>query len=176
MSQRVAIYARVSTQTGQTIENQLRDLHAVATRLGWIVVAVHTDEGISGAKRRDQRPGYDALLKGVARREFDLIAAWSVCRLGRSLQDLVGFLGEVQNRQVGLYLHVQGLDTTTPAGRALFGMLGVFSEFERAMIRDRVRAGLGSNPCAGYTPRSSADGSRSGRGDPRHADERQRYP
>ena len=154
MSQRVAIYARVSTQTGQTIENQLRDLHAVATRLGWIVVAVHTDEGISGAKRRDQRPGYDALLKGVARREFDLIAAWSVCRLGRSLQDLVGFLGEVQNRQVGLYLHVQGLDTTTPAGRALFGMLGVFSEFERAMIRDRVRAGL---------DRTRAQGTRLGR-------------
>ncbi|CAO4132291.1 recombinase family protein [Methylorubrum extorquens] len=154
MEKRVAIYARVSTQSGQTVENQLRDLHAVAARLGWIVVAVFTDEGISGAKGREQRPGYDALLKGIARREFDLIAAWSVCRLGRSLQDLVGFLGEVQNRQVGLYLHVQGLDTTTPAGRALFGMLGVFSEFERAMIRDRVRAGL---------DRTRAKGTRLGR-------------
>lgn len=154
MSQRVALYARVSTAQGQTVENQLRDLHAVAARLGWVVVAVFTDEGVSGAKGRDKRPGYDALLKGIARREFDLIAAWSVCRLGRSLQDLVAFLSEVQSRQIGLYLHVQGLDTTTPAGRALFGMLGVFSEFERAMIRDQVRAGL---------DRTRAKGTRLGR-------------
>ncbi|GJD76588.1 recombinase family protein [Methylobacterium goesingense] len=154
MEKRVAIYARVSTQSGQTVENQLREIHAVAARLGWVVVAVFTDEGISGAKGRERRPGYDALLKGVARREFDLIAAWSVCRLGRSLQDLVGFLGEIQARQIGLYLHVQGLDTTTPAGRALFGMLSVFSEFERAMIRDRVQAGL---------DRTRAKGTRLGR-------------
>lgn len=154
MQKRVALYARVSTGQNQTVENQLRDLHAVAARLGWIVVAVFTDEGISGAKGREQRPGYDALLKGIARREFDLIAAWSVCRLGRSLQDLVTFLGEVQNRGVGLYLHVQGLDTTTPSGRAMFGMISVFSEFERAMIRDRVLAGLN---------RTRAKGTRLGR-------------
>ncbi len=146
MEKRVALYARVNTSQNQTVENQLRDLHVVAARLGWIVVSVFTDEGISGAKGREQRPGYDALLKGIARREFDLIAAWSVCRLGRSLQDLVAFLGEVQNRQVGLYLHVQGLDTTTPAGRALFGILSVFSEFEQAMIRDRASAGLDRTP------------------------------
>lgn len=126
----------------------------MAARLGWVVVAVFTDKGVSGAKGRDKRLGYDALLKGIARREFDLIAAWSVCSLGRSLQDLVAFLGEVQSRQIGLYLHVQGLDTTTPAGRALFGMLGVFSEFERAMIRDRVQAGL---------DRTRAKGTRLGR-------------
>ena len=119
-----------------------------------MVVAVFTDEGVSGAKGREQRPGYDALLKGIARREFDLVAAWSVCRLGRSLQDLVAFLSEVQSRRVGLYLHVQGLDTTTPAGRALFGMLGVFAEFERSMIRDRVLAGLN---------RTRAKGTRLGR-------------
>jgi DNA invertase Pin-like site-specific DNA recombinase len=142
MSRRIALYARVSTDQNQTVENQLGELHAAAARLGWVVVAVFTDEGVSGAKGREQRPGYDALLKGIARREFDLVAAWSVCRLGRSLQDLVGFLSEVQSRRIGLYLHVQGLDTTTPAGRALFGMLSVFSEFERAMIRDRVVAGL----------------------------------
>src|SRR5205085_11163900 len=91
---------------------------------------------------RDQRPGFDRLLKGVARKDFDLIAAWSVCRLGRSLQDLVSFLGEINARGIGLYLHKQGLDTTTPAGRAMFGMLSVFSSFEREMIADRVRAGL----------------------------------
>jgi DNA invertase Pin-like site-specific DNA recombinase len=142
MTKRVALYARVSTDKNQTVENQLRQLNEVAVRLGWTVVAVHTDEGISGAKGRDQRPGFDALLKGVARREFDLIAAWSVCRLGRSLQDLVTFLADVQARGVDLYLHQQAIDTSTPSGRMLFQLLSVFSEFERAMIRSRVVAGL----------------------------------
>jgi DNA invertase Pin-like site-specific DNA recombinase len=142
MTKRVAFYARVSTDKVQTTENQLCELQAVALRLGWTVVAVYTDEGISGSKGRDKRPGLDALLRGVARREFDLIATWSVCRLGRSLPDLVNFLGDVQAKGVDLYLHVQGLDTSTPSGRMLFQMLGVFAEFERAMIRDRVVAGL----------------------------------
>src|SRR3954463_13527557 len=105
MTKRVAFYARVSTDKAQTPENQLRELQAVAVRLGWTVVAVFTDEGISGAKGRDKRPGLDALLKGVSRREFDLVATWSVCRLGRSLPDLVSFLGDVQAKGVDLYLH-----------------------------------------------------------------------
>jgi DNA invertase Pin-like site-specific DNA recombinase len=143
MTKRVALYGRISTDTkNQTVENQLRELQAVAARLGWLVVAVYTDEGVSGAKGRDKRPGFDALLKGVARREFDLIAAWSVCRLGRSLQDLIAFLAEIQERGVDLYLHQQALDTSTPSGRAMFQLLGVFAEFERAMIRSRVVAGL----------------------------------
>ncbi|MGO4526671.1 recombinase family protein [Microvirga sp. 2MCAF35] len=143
MTKRVAIYGRVSTdKRTQTVENQLMALNEVAVRLGWTVVAVYTDEGISGAKGRDQRPGYDALLKGVARREFDMIAAWSVDRLGRSLQDLVAFLADVQARGVDLYLHQQALDTSTPSGRMLFGLLSVFSDYERAMIRSRVIAGL----------------------------------
>lgn len=142
MTKRVCLYARTSTDKNQTVENQLRQLNEVAVRLGWTVVAVFTDEGISGAKGRDKRPGYDMMLKGVARREFDLIATWSVCRLGRSLPNLVNFLGDVQAKGVDLYLHVQGLDTSTPSGRMLFQMLGVFAEFERAMIRDRVMAGL----------------------------------
>lgn len=151
---KVALYARVSTSKGQTVENQLRELQAVGARLGWTIVAIHIDEGISGARGRDQRPGYDALLKGVARREYDLIAAWSVDRLGRSLQDLVGFLAEIQSRGVGLYLHVQGLDTTTPSGRLLFSLLSVFADYERSMVRDRVLAGL---------ERTKAKGTRLGR-------------
>jgi DNA invertase Pin-like site-specific DNA recombinase len=82
------------------------------------------------------------LLRADARCEIDLVAAWSVDRLGRSLQDLLGFLGELHAKNVDLYLHQQGLDTSTPAGKALFQMMGVFAEFERAMIRERVRAGL----------------------------------
>jgi DNA invertase Pin-like site-specific DNA recombinase len=89
------------------------------------------------------------MLKGVSRKEFDLVAAWSVCRLGRSLSDLVGMLSELRSRDIDLYLHQQALDTSTPSGRALFGMLGVFSEFERAMIRDRVLAGLDRARAAG---------------------------
>ncbi len=140
---RVALYARVSVaRSSQTTENQLRLLQDAAARLGWTIVAVHVDEGVSGAKGREKRPGYDGLLKGVTRGEYDLVAAWSVCRLGRSLQDLVTFLADLQSREVGLYLHVQGLDTSTPSGRMLFGMISVFAEFERAMIRDRILAGL----------------------------------
>lgn len=150
---RVALYMRVSTD-GQTTENQRRELVDVAERHGWEIVETFTDEGISGAKGRDERPGFDALLKGVARRDFDMVASWSVDRLGRSLQDLIGFLGELQGKHVDLYLHQQGLDTSTPAGRAMFQMLGVFAEFERAMIRERVAAGLA---------RARAEGKRLGR-------------
>ena len=138
---RVAIYMRVSTD-GQSVENQRRELLATAERHGWTVVAELSDAGLSGAKGREKRPGFDRMLKGATRREFDMIAAWSVDRLGRSLQDLVGFLGEIHSAGVDLYLHVQGLDTSTPAGRAMFQMLGVFAEFERAMIVSRVHAGL----------------------------------
>jgi DNA invertase Pin-like site-specific DNA recombinase len=150
---RAAIYLRVSTD-GQTVENQRRELRAAAKRHGWQVVETFADEGISGAKGRDKRPGLDKLLLGVARKDFDLIAAWSVDRLGRSLQDLIGILGEVHAKGVGLYLHQQGLDTTTPAGEAMFQMLGVFAQFERAMIRERVNAGLA---------RARAQGKRLGR-------------
>ena len=138
---RGAIYARVSTGC-QTVENQLRELRDVAERHGWTVLAEFKDAGISGAKGRDQRPGLNRLMQAVARREIDVVAAWSVDRLGRSLQDLIGLLGEIHAKGVDLYLHQQGLDTSTPAGKALFQMMGVFAEFERAMIHERVRAGL----------------------------------
>lgn len=142
MAKRVAFYLRVSTADGQTTENQSRQLHEVALRSGWNVVAIFSDDGISGTKGRDRRPGLDALMKSVARREVDLVASWSVDRLGRSLADLVALLGELQARGVDLFLHQQALDTSTPSGRMLFQMLGVFAEFERAMIVARVRAGL----------------------------------
>jgi DNA invertase Pin-like site-specific DNA recombinase len=94
MSKRIALYLRVST-TEQTVENQQRELEAVAERHVWNVVAVFTDAGISGTKGREKRPGYDCLCRGIARREFDQVSAWSVDRLGRSLQELVAFLGEL---------------------------------------------------------------------------------
>lgn len=138
---RVAIYVRVSTDQ-QTVENQVLALDEVAQRSGWEIVQVFSDEGISGAKGRDRRPGFDALLTAVSRRQIDLVAAWSVDRLGRSLPDLVSFLSDLQAKGVDLYLHQQAIDTSTPSGRMLFQMLGVFAEFERSMIRSRIMAGL----------------------------------
>ena len=111
-------------------------------RHGWHVVATYEDAGISGAKGRDKRPGFDRLMMAVARREIDMVAAWSVDRLGRSLTDLLSFLTDLHAKGVDLFLHQQGLDTSTPSGRAMFQMLGVFAEFERAMIGERVMAGL----------------------------------
>lgn len=138
---RVALYARVSTDK-QSTENQLRELREVAGRIGWNVVGEFVDRGISGSKGRADRPRLDAMLKGVARKEFDIVAAWSVDRLGRSLIDLVGLLQELHSTGVDLYLHQQGINTTTPAGKALFGMMGVFAEFERGMIVERVKSGM----------------------------------
>jgi DNA invertase Pin-like site-specific DNA recombinase len=138
---RVAIYLRVSTSKQDT-DNQRRELEGVAARSGWQIVKIYQDAGISGAKGRDKRPGLDAMLKAVNAKEFDMVAAWSVDRLGRSLTDLLGILQGLRDKDVDLFLHQQGLDTSTTAGRAMFQMLGVFAEFERGIIRERVNAGL----------------------------------
>src|ERR1700675_5205344 len=138
---RVAIYLRVSTSKQDT-DNQRRELEAVADRSGRKIVKVYEDAGISGAKGRDQRPGLDAMMKAVNTKEFDMVAAWSVDRLGRSLTDLLGILQGLHDKGVDLFLHQQGLDTSTTAGKAMFQMLGVFAEFERGIIRERVNAGL----------------------------------
>jgi DNA invertase Pin-like site-specific DNA recombinase len=150
---RAALYVRVST-LDQTTANQERELWTVADRLGCEIVKVFKDHGISGAKGRDKRPQFDALCKAVTRREIDLVMAWSVDRLGRSLQDLVQFLSELHASGVDLFLHQQGLDTTTPVGKAMFAMMGVFAEFERSMIQERVRAGIA---------RAKAHGTKSGK-------------
>lgn len=153
LQKRVALYIRVSTDDQHT-SNQRRELEAVVERHGWLVMAVYEDAGISGAKGRDHRPGLDGLMKAVARREVDMVVAWSVDRLGRSLTDLLDVLKDLHAKGVDLFLHQQGLDTSTPSGRAMFQMLGVFAEFERSMIRERVIAGLA---------RAKADGTKLGR-------------
>jgi DNA invertase Pin-like site-specific DNA recombinase len=156
---RAALYLRVSTLE-QTTDNQERELLEVASRMGHEVVGVYRDRGISGARARDGRPAFDRLLVDASRRRFDVIMAWSVDRLGRSLQDLVGFLSEVHLAGIDLYLYQQGLDTTTPAGKAMFQMMGVFAEFERAMIQERIRAGLARVRSEGRRlgrPRASAE-------------------
>ena len=149
---RAALYARVSTDR-QSTENQLRELRQTAQRLGWDVVAEFVDRGISGSKGRKDRPQLDAMLKGASRKDFDVVASWSVDRLGRSLIDLVGMLTEFHATGVELFLHQQGINTTTPNGKAMFGMMGVFAEYERSMIQERVKAGMA---------RAKAKGTKSG--------------
>lgn len=148
---RAALYLRVSTKNGQTTDNQRRALRKVAKHRGWEIVKVYQDEGISGTKSRDKRPGIDQLMKDATRGEFDLIAAWSVDRLGRSLIDLINFLKEIHALKIDLYLDKQGIDTTTPGGKAMFQMMGVFAEFEQAMISERVAAGLARAKAEGKT-------------------------
>jgi DNA invertase Pin-like site-specific DNA recombinase len=138
---RVALYCRVST-AHQSSDNQLQELERVASTRGWNVVRTFRDDGISGAKGREERPALDALLKAASRREIDLIAVWSIDRLGRSLQNLVTVVNDLQALGVGLFIYQQQLDTTTPSGRLCFSMFGAFAEFERNLIRDRVRVGL----------------------------------
>ena len=138
---RAAIYLRVST-SAQTTENQRRELEKVAEQRGWTVQDIYEDHGISGSKGRDKRPAFDRLHKEAARGKVDVVMAWSIDRLGRSLHHVVAFMAELGDLGIGLYLHQQAVDSSTPAGKAMLAMCGVFAEFERAMIVERVNAGL----------------------------------
>ena len=137
---RAVLYSRISTNE-QTVENQLKVLREVAEKKGLEVVREISDEGISGAKGRDERKGFDELIKGSIKRDWDIILCWDVSRLGRSLKHLVSFLEDVQSAKCDLYIHQSGIDTSSASGKMMFGMLSVFSEFERSMIRERVIAG-----------------------------------
>ena len=141
MTKRAAIYVRVSTDK-QTIENQLRELHQIAKRRGWEVIKEYRDAGISGSKGREARPGLDEMLNDAQRRRFDIVMAWAIDRLGRSLLDLLGTIQTLEHCGVDLYLDQQAIDTTTPAGRLMFQVTGAFAEFERSMIKQRINAGL----------------------------------
>jgi DNA invertase Pin-like site-specific DNA recombinase len=136
-----AIYARVSTKS-QTVENQLLELRAVAARQNWQIAAEVTDAGLSGAKGRSDRPGFDRLFHMIRRNEIDIVLCWSIDRLGRSITDLVSFMKELEGSRIDLYCHQQGLNTTTPAGRMVYGIFASLGEYERELIRERINAGL----------------------------------
>ena len=137
---KVCLYCRVST-THQTSENQLRELRAVAERLGYEIVSEFIDNGISGAKSRKDRPALDEMMKQATQRKFEMVLCWSIDRLGRSLQHLVEILNELQAMKIDLFFMQQGMDTTTPSGRMIFSVFGAIGEFERNLIRERVIAG-----------------------------------
>jgi DNA invertase Pin-like site-specific DNA recombinase len=138
---RVALYLRVST-ADQRVENQRLDLARVAEQRGWRIVGEYVDHGISGAKGRDKRPEFDRLCKDAAQGKLDIVAAWSIDRIGRSLGHLVQFVQELRDQKVDLYLHKQAVDTSTAAGRMFLNMVSVFAEFEREVIVERIHAGL----------------------------------
>jgi DNA invertase Pin-like site-specific DNA recombinase len=138
---RAGIYLRVST-AGQTTENQRRELEAIAEHRGWLIAEIYEDAGISGTKGRDRRPAFDKLAKDAARGRLDVVMAWSIDRLGRSLHHVVNFMADLGEQGVALYLHQQAVDSSTAAGKAMLAMCSVFAEFERSMIVERVHAGL----------------------------------
>jgi DNA invertase Pin-like site-specific DNA recombinase len=148
MTARAALYVRVSTDR-QTVENQTAKLTEIAEARGWHIVATFNDAGISRAKGRKDRPGLDAMLKEAQRGAFDVVMAWSIDRVGRSLIDLLGTIQHLEACKVDLYLDQQSIDTTTPAGKLMFQITGAFAEFERSMIRERVHAGLKRARAAG---------------------------
>lgn len=152
-AKRVGLYLRVST-SGQTVDNQRIDLERVAEQRGWQIVGIYIDQGISGAKGRDKRPDFDRMCKDTSHGKLDVVAAWSIDRIGRSLSHVAAFLSELQEQNVAVYLHQQQVDGTTPAGKAMLGMAAVFAEFERGLLIERINAGLA---------RAKAEGKKLGR-------------
>jgi len=148
MSKRIVIYARVSTSQ-QTCENQLNELRVVADRAGYQIVAEFVDEGISGSKGRQNRPALDQMLKECTRRRFDLVMCWDISRLGRSVQNLIEIMNELQSLRVDLFFLQQGMDTSTASGRMMFSVFGALAEYERELIRERVLAGQARAKAAG---------------------------
>lgn len=141
MKCKAVIYARVST-AHQTTQNQLLELRLVAERMGWDIVNELTDEGISGTKGRLQRPALNELHRLLQRREVDVVMTWSIDRLGRSLQNLVELMTDIQSAKIDLYVHQQAINTQTASGRMVFGIFASLAEFEREIIRERIFAGL----------------------------------
>src|SRR5713101_1250096 len=135
---RVGLYARVSTRDQQTLPLQIRAMREYAAKRRWIIAAQIKEVG-SGASQRELR---ETLLVTARRREIDVVLVWRLDRWGRSVADLVSTLPELQHLGVGFVSLTEALDLTTPAGRAMAGLLAVFAEFERDILRERVRAGL----------------------------------
>jgi DNA invertase Pin-like site-specific DNA recombinase len=137
---RAAIYARVST-TDQFPENQIEEIRRVADSRGWLIVAEHVDHGVSGST--DRRPGLDALLQQVERREVDVVIVVRLDRLGRSLQHLLSVVNRITAAEVGLVsIRDSGVDTTTASGKLMLSILGAFAAFERDILVERTRAGM----------------------------------
>jgi DNA invertase Pin-like site-specific DNA recombinase len=136
---KVICYARVSTAY-QNPENQLNKLRTAANRYGWTIIKEYIDHGVSGKKGRDKRPQFDAMMKSALRKEADLVMFWGIDRASRNLSHLVEMMNDLHSKDVGMYFHQQNIDSTTPSGRAMLSMAGVFAQFESEMLRERILA------------------------------------
>ena len=137
---RVGLYARVSTLNGQHPEMQLSELREYACRRGWKIVDEYLDEGVSGSK--ESRPELNRLMADMHRRKFEVVLCWKIDRFGRSLRHLVNALAELDAHGVAFVSLRDNLDLSTPSGRLMFQVIGAMAEFERALIQERVKAGL----------------------------------
>src|ERR1700750_2387665 len=145
---RAVLYLRVSTDR-QTVENQRQALEGVARHRGWEIVATYSDKGISGMKGRKDRPEFDRMLSDAARGKFDVVMAFALDRIGRSLADLLHTIKQLEECKVDLFIDRQMLDTTTARGKLLFAVSGAFAEFGRVMIVHRGDAGCGMTRARG---------------------------
>ena len=141
MTRKVAIYTRVST-LDQTVENQLLELRDHCSKMGWEIVKEYADEGLSGTLSRDKRPALNSLIKDAYRKKFDAVVCWDISRIGRSMKELVLFLSDMKDRDIGICSVRQGFDTSTSMGEIMFQFVGILSSWEREMIRERTLAGL----------------------------------
>ena len=158
---RVALYARVSTLNNQDPEMQLSELRVYAGHRGWQVTEEYTDQGVSGCK--ESRPALNRLMSDACRRRFDAILVWKIDRFGRSLKHLVNSLAELAALGVAFISLRDNLDLSTPSGRLMFQIIGAMAEFERALIQERVRAGLRNARAKGRRlgrPRIAVDAAR----------------
>ena len=141
MVRKVAIYCRVST-LDQTVDNQLIELRDHCSKMGWEIAKEYADEGLSGTLSRDKRPAFNEMIKDAYRKRFDLVVCWDISRLGRSMKELVMFLSDMKDRDIGICSVRQGFDTSTTMGEMMFQFVGILSSWEREMIRERTLAGL----------------------------------
>ena len=141
MTKRVVIYARVST-LDQTVDNQLIELRDHCSKMGWEIVKEYVDEGLSGTLSREKRPSFNAMIKDGFRKKFDTVVCWDISRIGRSMKELIMFLSDMKDRDIGICSVRQGFDTSTSMGEIMFQFVGILSSWEREMIRERTLAGL----------------------------------
>ena len=135
-------YKKLVSTLDQTVDNQLIELRDHCSKMGWEITKEYSDEGLSGTLSRDKRPALNSLIKDAYRKRFDAVVCWDISRIGRSMKELVLFLSDMKDRDIGIVSVRQGFDTSTTIGEMMFQFVGILSSWEREMIRERTLAGL----------------------------------
>jgi DNA invertase Pin-like site-specific DNA recombinase len=141
MVRKACVYARCST-SDQQVSNQLIEVRDHCSKMGWEIVKEYIDEGLSGTLSRDKRPAFNEMIKDGYRKKFDSVVCWDTSRLGRSMKNLIMFLSDMKDRDIGICSVRQGFDTSTRMGSIMYQFVGILSEWEALMISERTLAGL----------------------------------